>query len=449
MKPLRRKVAAVAALPVLVLGLVTGSASAAPDQGPGCLNLVDVGSAGLANGGSGRLAISGTGRYVVYMSSATNLVRNGPTLGTHLYVRDLVTGRTSLVDVGIDGKPGNLPSTSPTVSGNGRFVLFTSDATNLVAHGPTSGAHVYLRDLARGRTVLVDRAADGGLPNGESMEASLDDAGDTAVFMSTSTNLVPGKGAGEWNIYSRNLITGRTQLVTEGLSGADSNGLSFGPAVNPAGTQVVYDSLASDLVSGDANKAGDVFLYDLRTHQTSRIDVPVAGGWGDDLSLGGSFSDNGRYVGFASHSTNMAPGLPTDHSSHAYVRDLQTGTTTLVDVNDAGTVGNSGATWSNINGNGRSVVFISTATNLAPGASNGAWTVYRRDLDTNTTTVLSVNADGQQAAGDSWWPMPSANNRTVAFLSFAANLSDQDTNTAAHVFVHTDAGCATGKNKKG
>jgi Tol biopolymer transport system component len=369
----------------------------------------------------------------VFASEATNLVRRPGNGKAHIYLRDLMFGRTSLLDVGPHGELADQSSWDPMISRNGRYVVFFSDATNLVGGGGGL-AHIYLRDLWAGTTTMVDVDGAGRPSDRDSIQAQLSPDGRAVVFMSRSTNLAPGRTGDTWNVFLRDLDTRRTILISAGMNGAKADGLSYGASIDRSHRWVSFASLASNLVPGDTNHVGDVFLRDVWTGRTTRVSVGDGGVQGDDLAVGSSISADGRFVGFASHAKNLRPGLSTS-DSHAYVRDVVAGRTISADSNAHGEVGNAGATWTAMSADGRSVLFQSQAANLLPAAPVSRWNVYRRDLATGELTLVSTTPSGGEPNGESWWPTSSGDGRLAGFLSFASDVRPGDTNGFPDIYV--------------
>ncbi|HEX6420502.1 MAG TPA: hypothetical protein VFZ77_18520 [Acidimicrobiales bacterium] len=189
----------------------------------------------------------------------------------------------------------------------------------------------------------------------------------------------------------------QAELVSANAAGTDSaNGQSFGPMLSADGTKVVFESAASDLGPTDTNGVDDVYVRDLTAGTTDLVSVDATGtDGGDDRSFFPQLSPDGTKVGFNSTATNLAVPATDGRNDDVYVRDLATGTTTLVSVNADGTAGGDGQ--SNLTGfspDGERVLFVSWARNLVPGGSS-AGAIYERDLATGTTTKL---ADGVSAA---------------------------------------------------
>jgi len=289
-------------------------------------------------------AISGDGRYMVFMSSAANLVADDTNGVPDVFRHDGSTGETVRVSVGNTGTQGNGAASSPTLSADGRYVAFISEASNLVA-GDTNGfSDVFVRDCELGTTERV------------------------------------------------NVSTGGAQAV-----GDDARE----PSISPDGRYVVFHSSAGDLVTTPIGVADQVFRHDRETEETILVSADNSGNAGNLGSGGPSVSSGGRYVAFSSASTNLVPG-DTNAASDVFVRDCATGRTSRVSLGEGGAQGNGGsrASVQGISDDGKRIVFTSSATNLVSGDTNGEVDVFVHDRKAGTTARASVGDSGQQADGE-------------------------------------------------
>ena len=251
---------------------------------------------------------------------------------------------------------------------------------------------------------------------------------------------------------------GTTERVSVSSSGAEALGESAGAAISGDGRFVAFSSWASNLVSGDTNGYGDVFVHDRVAATTERVSVDSAGSQGDSESSWPAISGDGRYVSFVSFASNLVPGdtnVCHRESGDSYncldvfVHDRETGLTERVSVDSGGNQGNndsgSGGRWGwgirpAISGDGRFVAFSSLADNLVAGDTNGFQDVFVHDRETGDTMRVSVDSSGNQASGDSrispYGPAISGDGRFVVFESDASNLFAGDTNGHSDVFVH-------------
>jgi Tol biopolymer transport system component len=320
-------------------------------------------------------------------------------------------------------------------------VAFSSYATNLVS-GNTKGArHVFVNDLQTGITKLISVASDGTQGNNESYRPSISADGRYVAFYSEASNLVSGDTNDSTDIFVNDLQTGTTKLISAASDGTQGNNGALNPSISADGRYVAFDSF-SNLVSGDTNAAGDIFVNDLQTGTTKRISVASDGTQGNDGSYFPSISADGRYVAFYSDASNLVSS-DTNAAGDIFVNDLQTGTTKRISIASDGTQGNNRSSYtSSISADGRYVAFYSNASNLVSGDTNGTSDIFVNDLQTGTTKRISIASDSTQGNSDSSTPSISADGRYVAFFSYASNLVSGDTNGIGDIFVY-DRGYGT------
>ena len=225
-----------------------------------------------------------------------------------------------------------------------------------------------------------------------------------------------------------------TTRVSVSTSGGQGNGHSSVAAISGDGRLVSFYSDATNLVSGDTNNDLDVFVHDLQSGATTRVSVGGGGAQANGHSFAPAINGNGRLVAFFSFASNLVPG-DTNGADDVFVRDLQSGTTTRVSVDTTGAQANGGSYSPALSADGRFVAFVSDASNLVAGDTNSARDVFVHDLQTGETTRVSVDSAGVQGNLDSATPVLSADGRYVAFSSFSNNLIADDANDAADVFL--------------
>jgi hypothetical protein len=405
------------------------------DRNTGSTYLVSKNSGGVeGNGDSGNPEISADGRYVTFESAANNLVTGDTNSVTDVFVRDRTTGTTTRVSRDSAGVQGNGLSLDPSISDDGRFVAFGSAATNLVS-GDTNGERdVFVRDRQTGTTTKVSKSSAGVAGDALSGTPSISADGRYVVFESTATNLVSGDTNAKFDVFVRDRQTGTTTRVSKSSAGAEGNDISEYPTISADGRYVTFESDATNLVSGDTNGAVDVFVRDRQAGTTTRVSKSNAGVEGDDASLNPAISSDGRYVAFHSIATNLVSG-DTNGNSDIFVRDRQTGTTTRVSRDSAGVEGNDDSYTPSISADGRYVTFESDATNLVSGDTNAMYDIFVRDRQTGTTTLVARDSAGVVGNGPSEYPTISSDGRYVAFHSIATNLVSGDTNAMYDIFV--------------
>ena len=285
-----------------------------------------------------------------------------------------------MVSVGPDSDTGsNSVSLRPSITADGRFVAFESNASNLVDGDTNRRQDIFVRDLARGRTVGVSRRSTGG----------------------------------------------------------QSNGYSFGAAISADGRYVAFESDATNLVPGDTNHRADIFVRDLVAKTTERVSVSSADEQGNgDVTQQQppAISDDGRFVAFVSEASNLV-GNDTNGDADAFVHDRVTGTTTRVSVSSTGVESRRdvlGTAW--ISGDGTVVAFTSFSPNLVPHDTNGTTDVFLHDRTSGSTTRASVSSAGVEADGPNGVCGLSDDGLHAGFYSSADNLVEDD-NQSLDVFV--------------
>ncbi|MBI5433774.1 MAG: PD40 domain-containing protein [Planctomycetes bacterium] len=343
---------------------------------------------------------------------------------------------TTRVSVSSLGAQANGNSLFAAISGDGRYVAFASDATNLAAGFVNGNGDIFVKDVQTGLTSIVSTASNGVYGNDGSYQPCLSADGHHVGFTSFATNLVSGDTNGVEDVFARDLTTGVTTRVSVASGGAQANGSSSAPTISADGRFVAFFSNASNLVAGDTNSASDVFVHDRQSGITSRVSLDSAGAQGDGQSAVPTISSDGRYVAFRSHSTNFVAN-DLNNEPDNFVHDTVTGTTMLVSADPNGAPGNGGS-WDRpvISPDGRYVAFSSSASNLVGGDVNGADDVFVRDVQTGLVTRVSVDSTGAEGNAESAQGLVSAGGRYVTFSSLATNLVPGDTNAASDCFVH-------------
>jgi Tol biopolymer transport system component len=246
------------------------------DLSGGATVLVSRGPAGRPpDGASSHATVSADGRYVAFQSDATNLVRGDRNHATDVFVRDLRTGRTALVSRGRGGRAANGPSSQPAISGDGGVIAFQSQASNLVVEDHNRAQDVFVRDVRLGRTSLASVTRSGAPAAGSSAHAAVSLDGRVVAFDTSATNLVRGDHNDASDVIVRDIARGRIRPATLTPNGKPAGGDSFDPSLSADGSLVAFDSEAGDLVSGDSNRAFDVFVVDLRKGAASLVSGPA------------------------------------------------------------------------------------------------------------------------------------------------------------------------------
>jgi hypothetical protein len=330
-----------------------------------------------------------------------------------------------------DAKTSRLPSVNET----GLIVAFDSDGTNLVS-GDTNGRRdVFVRYRGVPMTIRASVSTSGAQANGDSSRPALSNFAERVAFESNASNLVNGDTNGVLDIFVRNLYSPQsTDRVSVSSTGAQANDGSGGASISADARTVSFSSVATNLVPNDTNGVNDIFVRDVVAGTTTRVSVSSTGAQGNGPSF--QSSTHGRYVAFVSSASNLVPG-DTNGADDVFVRDLVAGTTTRVSVTETGAQANGNSTAPSMSPDGVLVGFASDATNLVAGDTNQARDVFVRQLVHQTTTRASVSSSGEQANGPSSFPSMGdgiGGGGIVAFSSEATNLVSGDTNGITDVF---------------
>lgn len=257
------------------------------------------------------------------------------------------------------------------------------------------GGTILLADLTPARAATVERVSVG--PGGvqgdrDSFAPDITPDGRFVAFSSNATNLAAGDSNGAEDVFLRDRRTGVTERVSVGQGDVQGNAASYGSAMSADGRFVVFESNATNLVLGDTNGSNDVFVRDRRSHRTKRVNVATSGAQANApvplISTFPAISFDGRYVVFFSYAANLVPS-DTNNSSDVFLRDLATGRTERVSVGPGGAEADGSSTFPTISGDGRYVAFVSFARNLVPGGTGGVSGLYVRDRVAGTTTLVA------------------------------------------------------------
>ena len=448
--------------------------------------LVSTTGSASANAYSDNPSVSSDGRYTVFASDATNLISGDTNSVRDIFLFDNNTSTIRRINVSQQGVAATGASNTPVISAAGRYVAFSSEATNLVLNDTNGFSDIFVVDTQNGDISRESIATAGTQSNGASFRPSISSDGRYLVFESSASNLSASATTGVVQIYLRDRTLSTTTLVSFNSAGtAGGNGGSLQAVISSDGTYVAFASDATDLVAGDTNSLRDVFLRNLAGSSTIRVSVGVAG----VQAAGGpsrqpSISSDGSYVAFASDATNLIGASDTNGVSDAFVYNRAAATTTRVSVDSSGTQGSDptsnavtgsklGSFNPAISSTGRYVAFVSLDSDLAPGdtygqylgtgSGNSSLNTYIHDRDVNATGTFDVtistkiasvsrfgyqtfaaNASQSTAAADiypaisgdgRWIAVPSDAEGSNGLVHGATNLTSPDANSARDVIL--------------
>ncbi|MCL4474518.1 MAG: hypothetical protein M1455_11405 [Actinobacteria bacterium] len=429
----------------LLAGLMkTDEAGAAPV----IISRVSTSAAGTPADGWGGYgaSISADGRFVAFEGS-DNLVPGSTDAAQDVFVKDTQTGAITRVSTSSEGVEANGYCTFPAISGDGRYVLFESMASNLVPGDNNGVTDIFRKDTLTGATIRISVSGAGVEADLASYEASISADGQIVSFLSQATNLVPNDTNAAEDVFVRDIPAGTTTRASTTSSGAETGGRHDDPSISPDGRYVAFDSTSTTLVAGDTNAVEDVFVKDLSTGTTTRASTSQARAEGNGRSADPAFSNDGRYIVFASAASNLLSG-DANRQWDVFRKDLQDGSVIRASLaSDGTTESDNQSVYAGISGDGRYVVFESNATNLVPGDTNASPDVFVNDTVTGDTVRVSTDIAGVggDAGGDCWSHSPiSADGRLVVFASSSSNLVPGGaTPSPRQIFIrHSDANTA-------
>jgi len=294
------------------------------DRQTGMTELVNVDPLGAQGDGGMYPSISADGRYVAFASGASNLVPGDTNGFADIFVRDRQTGMTERVSVDSLGAQGNGNSEFSSISADGRYVALYSNASNLVPGDTNAYVDIFVHDRQTGVTERVSVGSLGAQGNHDSLNPSISADGRYVAFVSLASNLVPGDTNVEADVFVHDRQTGMTELTSVDSLGTQGNYRSLYPSISADGRYVAFVSWATNLVPGDTYGNYDVFVHDRQTGVTERVSVDSLGTQGGHDSLYPSISPDGGYVAFVSWATNLVPG-DTNGNGDIFVHDRWNG----------------------------------------------------------------------------------------------------------------------------
>jgi Tol biopolymer transport system component len=345
-------------------------------------------------------------------------------------------GSTTMVSLRYDGAQTLQYSSNPVVSGEGRFVAFTSQARITRGLGDLAFRQVFVRDVMTGRNVLVSRARGGGAGNGHSGWASISADGTRIVFVSGATNLVGGDTNGITDVFLYDTTTGVTRLLSRAPNGNAANGASKLAYISADGTSVAYTSSATNIVRGSGELGLDnVFLHRIGAGTTELVTKAPDGTASNYYSVVGSVSADGDLVSYRSGADNLVHD-DTNGSDDVFLYNASTRTNLLISRTPDGAPANANSGTNMISGDGTRVVYYSYASNLTAHDDTFLADIFLYDVASGTTSLISRGRNGGPGNRDSYYPSISGDGDVIAYTSLASNIVGDDANKNTDIFVH-------------
>jgi Tol biopolymer transport system component len=391
-----------------------------------------------ANGDSRDPSMSADGRYIAFTSSATNLDPAASNNRSDIFVLDTETDELELASrADGPGPEGDGSSGNPSISADGRFVAFESDAENIATDGDGE-QDVFVRDLENDTTTLVSLTSLGqNIPGGFPSEPSISTGGERVAFVAEDS-YHPDDGNFHSDIYVRDLDTGSTLVASrpDGVTSFVGSDASYLPDISDDGSSVAFESNADNLTGISPVQQIVVRDIDANTTRLASRAGGASGAAGSSESRRPTISSDGSRVAFHSDSTNLHPDDPTSNGT-IFVRDLETDETLLVSKTSTGASATGTSSNAAISGDGTYVAFQSSSNELDPAATATRPDVFHHDLVTGDTVLVSrmdgpAGAEGNDTADR---PTISEHGRLVAFNSAATNLDPADTDSQGDVYL--------------
>jgi Tol biopolymer transport system component len=403
------------------------------DTDSGITTRISVANDGTQSDGNSYYAvISADEQWITYDSDAATLTPADSNGERDIFLYHRPTRTTALLSRADDGTPGNGFSEFPTLSGDGRIIVYHSDATNLVANDTNDIRDIFLYNRDTETTTRLSAAPDGTESNGASARPAISADGQWVTFFSDASNLVNGDNNNTNDIFLYHLTTGITTLISRTPDDSPANGASLHPNISADGAWIAFDSTATNLVADDSNGVADIFLYERATGTITRLTPNSA----DGDSHNPTISLDGSTVAYISSATTLVPD-DTNQAEDIFVVEIAATTTNRVSIATNGTQGNDHSRKPALSADGRRVAFYSFASTLVNGDSNQASDIFLHDRTTHTTTRLSLSTDGAQSNGSAFDPAISADGHHIVFHSDAATLTPDDTNATHDIFLRS------------
>ncbi len=426
---------------ITTIGLLCASVASVSPSAAQVNHIASVSTGGeFGDAESRESRVSADGRFVVFQSWASNLVAGDTNGLSDVFRRDLQLGTTWLVSQSMSGGGAAAgESLAPDISGTGRYVVWASGAADIVPGDTNNRRDVFLRDMQTGLVERLSVTSAGAQVSGVSSAPRISPDGRWVVFWSQS-GLLPSDQNGFHDVYRLDRTTGELALVSITAGGLQGNFWSFDGDVSDDGRYVTFLSEADNLAAGDVNFGADVFLKDMRTGELQRLSETANGTSGDGISDDPCVSGDGSTVTYTSFASDLIPG-DTNGAPDAFAYDVASAMTERLNVRPDGTQSALGANLStSLSFDGRFVCFSSPAGDLVPGDTNGKFDIFLRDRSLQTTERINLSPAGAGLNDDSWWPHMTPDARIVTFTSDASDVLFGDTLGARQIYARDLSG---------
>jgi len=411
--------------------LVAGAASAQETT----LRRITPADGSEPNGIAGSPSISANGDVVVFESTATNLVANDSNNISDIFAWYRRTGEIQRVSVASDGTQSNGSyNRKPKVSANGRFVVFESSATNLDPAATIGAQRIYLRDLQAGATEVVSISSTGTISTGSNPVVSSD--GRYVAFHSSNA-LVPNDSNGTEDVYIRDRESETTECASVHTDGIIGNSHSVSADISRDGRYVAFASYATNLVAGDSGIGVDIFERDRQLGTTTRVTFGADGFEANSHSEAPKYSGDGNVLAFNSFATNLLSGVTTTQQE-VFLWTRATGNV-INPIRELGLDPSQDMYFQSLSYTGRWVLCFSRASNVVSPDANASHDVYLIDRGTATVTRISNSTDGVIGDGDSLSAAISDYALDVVFMTEATNLVAGDSNGMEDILIRSMA----------
>ncbi|MBI4814074.1 MAG: PD40 domain-containing protein [Methanobacterium sp.] len=400
----------------------------------------------LSNGDSIEPAVGTDGRYVTFSSISTNLVSGDNNGFSDIFIRDTLLNLTERVSISSLDTETNGNRLDPSISGDGRYVTFTSYATNLVVNDNNDHADVFVRDRILKTTTRISISNSGEEGDSDSLGSVISENGQFIVFYSYASNLVKNDNNDDYSdVFVYDLLQKTIQIVSISSNGTEGNYGSLDPAISGDGRYITFTSYADNLVVADNNGYSDIFVFDQISETTKKISSSSSGEANSD-SGEPVISGDGRYIAFSSYADNLVPN-DDNGVQDVFVYDQIINVMERVSLTSGGEEFTKNCHEPSINADGHYVVFtlgyrmVQMARNAFASQKSGLNYeydgIFLHDNALGTTNLISVSSTGDLGYSNSKEPVISADGSRIVFSSYSSNLVANDNNSCSDIFINT------------